>query len=64
MLQSKSKCEPQAQKDLDAYITLHFPDDNISIRCRSRAGSEGEYLENYTTFERTFPNFLWAIYRA
>ncbi|MCH7400853.1 type IV toxin-antitoxin system AbiEi family antitoxin [Belliella kenyensis] len=63
LLQSEGNWEPHAQKELDAYITLHFPDGDIQFDAEVKQEVRENILRTIQDLNRTYPNFLLVAYR-
>lgn len=63
LLQSEGKWEPHQQRELDAYITLHFSEGDIRFDAEVKQEVRENILRTIQELKRIYPNFLLVAYR-
>lgn len=63
ILHCEGNWEPHAKKELDAYITLNFPDGDIRFDAEVKQEVRENILRTIKDLNQTYPNFLIVAYR-
>ena len=63
LLQSEGKWEPHAQRELDAFITLRFPEGEIHFDAEVKQEVRENILRTIQDLNRRYQNFLLVAYR-
>ncbi|TVP54440.1 MAG: hypothetical protein EA341_00190, partial [Mongoliibacter sp.] len=63
LLQIEGRWEPHEQRELDAYITLHFPEGDIHFDAEVKQEVRENTLRTIQDLNRTYTNFLLVAYR-